>query len=115
MTVAENYEAMVAFYGKTLGLPVDHDWDFGPTNRGTVFTAGAGQVEVLGGLAGYTYAPPQGPWLSMQVDDVDAAFAELKAAGAAIVEEPTTQPWGHRIMKLKDPDGLLIWLFTPVK
>jgi predicted enzyme related to lactoylglutathione lyase len=45
-------------------------------------------------------------------DDVDAAFRELSAAD--VVMEPTTMPWGNRSALLRDPDGNLVNLFTPV-
>lgn len=115
MFVPKDYQASVAFYRDGLGLPIDHTWDFGPKDCGTVFLAGAGQVEVLGGLPGLDYAAPQGPWMEMQVEDVDAFYEEVKAKGLKVVLEPTTFPWGHRIMKLEDPDGILVWLFTVVE
>ena len=115
MFVAEDYQASVAFYRDGLGLPIDHDWDFGPNDRGTVFLAGSGMVEVLGGLPGQAYVRPQGPWMSIQVADVDAFFERVKKHGLKVVEEPKTYPWGQRIMKVEDPDGTLIWLFTPVE
>ncbi|MDX6235491.1 MAG: hypothetical protein QOG10_306, partial [Kribbellaceae bacterium] len=30
------------------------------------------------------------------------------------VQEPTTMPWGNRSVLLRDPDGNLVNLFTPV-
>ena len=48
--------------------------------------------------------------LGFKVDDVDAAFAELVAAGAEPVVEPTDRSWGQRTGYLRDPDGHLIEL-----
>ena len=112
--VTKDFKASTHFYGEVLGLPVDHSWDFGPTNCGAVYRSGGGQFEVLGGLEGTDYAPPAGTWVSMEDDDVDAAFAHVQAAGVIIVEEPKDYPWGHRIAKIADPDGLMIWLFAAV-
>lgn len=113
MYVAKDYAAEVAFYRDGLGLPVDHDWNFGPTDCGTVFKAGAGLLEVLGGLPGLTYAVPQGLWVSMQVEDVDAFYERAIAKGLKILETPTTYPWGQRILKIADPEGVVVWLFAP--
>lgn len=113
--VAKDYKASTAFYGGVLGLPIHHDWDFGGVDCGTVYHCGPGQLEVLGALPGIEYASPAGTWLSMEVEDVDAAYAHVKAAGVTIVEEPKDYPWGHRILKVADPDGLHIWLFAPLK
>src|SRR5918999_4921350 len=38
-------------------------------------------------------------------DDCDAAIERLRAAGVPIVEEPTDQPWGERVARVRDPDG----------
>lgn len=50
----------------------------------------------------------------LRVDDVDAAFERLKGFVAEFVLVPTTMPWGNRSLLLRDPDGNLINLFTPV-
>ena len=42
------------------------------------------------------------------VDDVDAAFAELTAAGAPTEAEPRTEPWGERVASMRDPDGNVV-------
>ena len=54
--------------------------------------------------------------VEFRVDDVDAEFARLRTAGALgeIVQEPTTMPWGNRSLLIRDPDGTLVNLFTPV-
>lgn len=44
------------------------------------------------------------------VEDVDAAFAGLTAAGAPVVEAPADQPWGERVASVRDPDGNLVHL-----
>lgn len=112
--VAKDFKASTHFYGEVLGLPIHHNWDFGPTDCGAVYHCGSGLLEVLGGLEGTEYVPPTGAWVSMQVEDVDAAYAHVKAAGVTIVDAPKDYPWGHRILKVKDPDGLQIWLFAAV-
>ncbi|MFF2523000.1 VOC family protein [Streptomyces liangshanensis] len=40
--------------------------------------------------------------------DVDATFAELQAASAEVVQEPTDQPYGVRDCAFRDPSGNLI-------
>lgn len=40
--------------------------------------------------------------------DLDAAFAELQASSAEIVQEPTDQPYGIRDCAVRDPAGNLI-------
>ncbi|MFJ5079656.1 VOC family protein [Streptomyces sp. NPDC088553] len=51
---------------------------------------------------------PVTPDLSVEVDDVDAAYATLRAAGAEIVHPLTDEPWGVRRFFTRDPDGRVI-------
>ncbi len=51
--------------------------------------------------------------LEFQVDDVDAAFARLDG-GVDLVHAPKTLPWGNRTMLIRDPEGTLVSLYTPV-
>jgi len=41
-------------------------------------------------------------------DDLDATFEKVRASGADIVQEPTSQPWGARDCAVRDPSGNLI-------
>jgi len=41
-------------------------------------------------------------------DDLDATFEKVRASGADIVQEPTSQPWGGRDCAVRDPSGNLI-------
>ena len=43
-----------------------------------------------------------------RADDLDAAFAKIRAAGAEIVQEPTDQFWGTRDCAVRDPSGNLV-------
>ena len=52
--------------------------------------------------------------IEFEVEDVDQQYARLKGMPIEWIREPTTQPWGHRALYLRDPDGNLVNLFTPV-
>jgi len=53
--------------------------------------------------------------LEFQVGDVDAEYRKLTdVIGDAIVQKPTTMPWGNRSLLFRDPDGNLVNFFTPV-
>lgn len=110
----QDYEAASAFYRDGLGLPVDHEWDFGGGDRGIVFIAGGGMVELIGLMPGQEYVKPQGIGLLIQVDDADRWFTLAGERALNVVQEPTTYPWGHRIVRLADPDGIVVSLFAPV-
>jgi predicted enzyme related to lactoylglutathione lyase len=94
------------FYRDVLGLAVYRE--FGPSaDPGVVFFLGQGLLEV----SGRATAPPGGSvmiWL--QVRDVHAEHERLAAAGARVLREPATEPWGLTEMWIADPDGVRIVL-----
>jgi lactoylglutathione lyase len=47
-------------------------------------------------------------------DDVAAAHKRALDAGAIPVSEPQRKPWGQEVAYVRDPDGTLIELATPV-
>ena len=56
--------------------------------------------------------------IELIVDDVDDEFTRLAPLlaeqGLDVVQPPTTMPWGNRSLLVRDPDGNLVNLFTPV-
>jgi catechol 2,3-dioxygenase-like lactoylglutathione lyase family enzyme len=48
-----------------------------------------------------------------RADDLDAAFAKVRASGAEIVQEPTKQFWGTRDFAVRDPSGNLVRIDQP--
>ena len=47
-------------------------------------------------------------------EDVPAAYRRAMDAGAPPVSEPQRKPWGQEVAYVRDPDGTLIELATPV-
>ncbi len=41
-------------------------------------------------------------------DDLEATFESVKASGAEVLEEPSSQPWGVRDCAFRDPSGNLV-------
>ncbi|PTU31233.1 TraB/GumN family protein [Stenotrophobium rhamnosiphilum] len=52
--------------------------------------------------------------ITLYVDNLDAAIARAKKAGAEIVEAAADQAWGERNALLRDPDGYLWTLTMPI-
>lgn len=50
----------------------------------------------------------QGLLIAFVVDDIDAEFARISAAGAEVVTPPETEPWGERYCQFADPNGI-VW------
>ncbi|MFD2572674.1 VOC family protein [Spirosoma soli] len=54
----------------------------------------------------------QGMYLTIEVDDVDKLYQELKQKGTLIKIELRTEPWGDRHFAIEDPNGIGIDLVT---
>jgi catechol 2,3-dioxygenase-like lactoylglutathione lyase family enzyme len=87
------------FYADVLGLePVmDHGWIV------TLADPGTGGCQIS--LVSSDRTAPVVPAVSVQVDDVDAAYAAAVATGAEIVHPLTDEAWGVRRFFVRDPDG----------
>ncbi|UCI06486.1 VOC family protein [Mesorhizobium sp. B1-1-8] len=63
--------------------------------------------------------PPQGA-LSLQLAfrvapaEVDECAQALREHGVAIEKEPTDQPWGHRTLFFRDPDGNVLEIYADI-
>lgn len=49
-----------------------------------------------------------GMFLAIDVRDVDAVYAEVRAAGIEVAENIRTAPWGKRHFAVMDPSGVAI-------
>ncbi|RNJ44735.1 glyoxalase [Mesorhizobium erdmanii] len=90
------------FYHDVLGLDLLMD-------QGWIATYGSEeqmQVQVSFMAQGGSGTPV--PDLSIEVDDVEAAFQGMKAAGFAIEYGPADEPWGVRRFYVRDPLGRLV-------
>ena len=48
-------------------------------------------------------------------EDVPTAYAAAVAAGAEPVTEPSKKPWGQQVAFVRDPDGVLVEIASPVE
>jgi catechol 2,3-dioxygenase-like lactoylglutathione lyase family enzyme len=56
---------------------------------------------------------PQG-WIEFDVDDVEAATAELESRGYRMLVRNRNEPWGQTVSRFLGPEGLLVGItFTP--
>ena len=67
----------------------------------------------LGWVARYTSPTPGHSAMSVQTDDVDAAYAEAQRLGYEIVHPLTTEAWGVRRFFVRAPDGTVINVVAP--
>lgn len=57
----------------------------------------------------------QGMYLTIEVDNVDAIYKEVKEKGVEIKVELRTEPWGDRHFAIQDPNGIGIDIVTYTK
>ena len=104
-------DASRRFYAEGLGWPVHKEFPddvvFIQVNHGLILSLwNAGQMQAEAGVD----APGPVPCITLSHNlpstaDVDRVMAEAAAAGAKIVAEPVTQPWGGYTGYFADPDG----------
>lgn len=89
------------FYG-VLGLEevMNHGW--------IVTLASAENPAVQLSLMSEDRTAPVAPDLSIEVEDVDAAYAAMRERGAEIVHPLTDEEWGVRRFFVRDPDGRVV-------
>ena len=114
--ITENPKALAAFYETVTGLAAT--WatpDFAEltTPSGTLAIASTRTLALFGANIARP-AANQSVIVEFITDDVDADFVRLSAQNLVFEQTPTTMPWGNRSALLRDPDGNLVNLFTPV-
>ncbi|HEY1273296.1 MAG TPA: VOC family protein [Thermoleophilaceae bacterium] len=60
-------------------------------------------------------APPPAFEVCFVSDDVPLAFARAVEAGAEVVSDPQTKPWGQDVAYVRDRDGNLVEIASPVR
>jgi len=114
----------LGFYRDTLGLELRNDVARGDFRW---LTVGAGSQPGVGiVLTNYLNGSPADSdalaallakgalnGVHFHADDLDAAFEQVRGAGAEIVQEPTDQPWGTRDFAVRDPSGNLVRIDQP--
>lgn len=114
----QKYNETWQFYKEKLGFSLEHAWDRNDHDKGALFKAGAGLIEILlhpedeaHHVAGIDYRRPQGVFMCIQVWDIDERFEAYKTLGLTFKQEVTDQSWGHRSFSLLEPNGLILFFF----
>lgn len=99
---ATDISAARHFYGEVLGLNIlmDHGW---------IATYGSHEqsaVQVSFATEGGSGTPV--PDLSVEVDELETAYARMQAAGFGVEYGPVDEPWGVRRFFVRDPFGKLV-------
>ena len=117
VVTAEDYDAALAFYHDTLGLPQRAAYS-SPGGRVTILEAGRATLEIAD--------PPHARYIdevevghraaghirvAFQVADAQSATQAAAAAGASVIAHPVLTPWNSRNARLDGPAGLQLTLF----
>lgn len=111
----------VAFFQSAFGLPLRFatpEGDYAEMETGATTLSFAS--EVLAASHGFDFAPnraghpPAGIEICLVTDDVPAAHARAVAAGAIELSPAKAKPWGQVVSYLRDPNGVLVELATPM-
>lgn len=114
--ITSDVERLAAFWEQVTGLPAARPASVFAELRTPAGTIAIGAPATIGMLGDAAPVPAQNhsSIIELRVDDVDATWKRIADLGTDIVLEPTNMPWGNRSMILRDPDGGLVNLFTPV-
>ena len=118
VVTTDDYDAAVAFYRDRLGLVEAAEYLSESDGRVVILEAGKAtleiadarhaehvdQVEVGRRVAGHVR-------VAFGVSDATATTADLTAAGARLIAEPTRTPWNSLNARLEAPAGLQLTLF----
>jgi uncharacterized glyoxalase superfamily protein PhnB len=111
----------VAFYERAFGFTMRFnadDWDYAELETGGTTLAFA--AEKMADLLGVSITPNRagttaaGIELAFVTDQVQDAFTRATNAGATPVTDPNQTPWGQTVSYVRDQNGVLIEICSPV-
>ena len=120
----KDVSASLAFYERAFGLSRrffndDNGKAYGELETGAARLAFA-SVELANAhlkqevVAASLNKPPLGFEIALVTADVPALYARAVKAGATSLSEPATKPWGQTVAYLRDKDGHIVELCTPM-
>ena len=113
--IAADIKTMVAFYEMVTGQAAE--WlapQFAEiVTPGATLAIGSAETVALFSVGSAEPGANRTAILEFLVEDVDVVFDRLKGK-AELVHEPKLLPWGNRSVQIRDPEGTVVSLFTPI-
>jgi len=116
--ITADVKRLVAFYETVTGIKLTlYTEDFAElvTGAGTLAIGSTRTLRLFGDDHVASPAENRSAIVEFRVADVDDEYRRLgDFIDGALVQAPTTMPWGNRSLLFRDPDGNLVNFFTPV-
>lgn len=117
----EDVEHTIAFYTEAFGFTkkfITTEKDYAELETGsTTLAFAAHSVADYNGVPivkSDPATPPPAFELTFVTDDINGTFAQVINAGAVLIKEPAEKPWGQMVGYVRDSNGFLIEICTPV-
>ena len=118
----KNVPATISFYEKAFGFErifISPDNQYGELNTGSTTLSFANlelaHSNLRNGFAESDLAgKPFGMEIGITTENVDETLKQAIAAGATLLEEPKPKPWGQIVAYVRDLDGFLVEICTPM-
>lgn len=115
----EDVAASLDFYNRAFGLEtgfLHESGDYGELVTGDTRLAFSSRrlMASLGKSPGRADATAPVFEVAFETGDVAAALERAKRAGAGVLQEPRDEPWGQTTAYVRDPDGYLVEICSPV-
>ena len=113
---ARQMSKMREFYGSTMGFPLHREL----SPKWVEYRVGSNTLALAEPGPRFNDPLPPVGVMSLQLafrvapQEVDACAATLAERGAAIVSPPTDQPFGHRTLFFRDPDGNVLEIYAEI-
>lgn len=112
----------LSFYEKAFGLTrkfLHESGMYGELETGSTTLSFA--AEGMAEMNGFDVRPnkpaelPAGAELAFVTEDVNAAYTKALATGAIDCKAPTQKPWGQTVAYVRDINGFLVEICTPIQ